>query len=86
MEDNRVRREAEVVSAQETLSHRLLLARSEAHDLRATIQVHVEREEEVKRERERRGRVIDCRVQSDVVRVTSVGAQTVEHTYASVVA
>ena len=86
MEDNQVRREAEAVSAQETLSHGLLLARLEAHDLRATIQVHVEREEEVKRERERRGRVIDCGVRSDVVRVTAVGAQTVERTYASVVA
>ena len=69
-----------------TLLHGLLLARSEAHDLRATIQVHVEREEEMKRERERRGRVIDCGVQSDIVRVTTVGAQTVERTYASVVA
>ena len=64
----------------------LLVAKVEAEGLRETVRRHEERKAEVEAGRERRRRVVDSGMQSGVVGVTAIGAQTMERSYASVVA
>ena len=70
----------------EALMQEVLLAKAEVEGLRETARSYEEGAAEVEAERERRSRVVDRGMQSEVAGVTATGAQTIGRTYASVVA
>ena len=70
----------------EALVQKLSLVKAEAEGLWEAVWEHEEGKVEVEAERERRCRLVDRGVQSEVVGVTAIGAQTIGRTYAIVVA
>ena len=70
----------------EALMQEVLLAKAEVEGLRKTVKKHEEDKAEVEAERERRSRVLNSGMQSEMVGATATGTQTARRTYASVVA